>query len=179
MKERALTQRDRIFRAVLEVLGDSYSPLEPTAPQFYPVNSLSGVEISPPGSRSMSPKSETDEITRQRSDGLFLVPADPIAKFYSEGGYAYLVHCSKLESKGFQRGPLSFPFKENPRMTQLVEMLDRIPRNAIFESMRRDPRLNGGKKRKWRRRSSSQTIENNSSERKHKDAQPGGRKNAA
>ena len=48
----------------------------------------------------------------------------------------------------FYQGKVDKYNPDKPLFVKLIELAD-VPRNAVFDALRRDPRLNGGKKRDW------------------------------
>lgn len=96
MTERKLSQKEKVFQAVLKVLGDKYNPTQNMASHFHPINKFNGPKPT-----------------------------------------------------NFSRGPLNWESDDNPLLIQVIKIAH-VPRNAVFDALRRDPRLNGGVKRKWK-----------------------------
>lgn len=144
------TQKERVFQAVLAVLGSKYDPTEKADKYFHPVNTLNGIQprLPLPGKNMYLTKKEISELRALTQDSA--IKEDNIEKWYREYGFNWLTKISQQKCSQFYRGPIPWPYVENPLLTKVIE-ISRVPRNAVFESLRRDPRLNGGVKRVWKK----------------------------
>lgn len=186
MTEKKLSQKERVFRAVIQLLGEKYDPSKNMAVYFYPVNPYKqNLPAPPPGFE------EVEKMERQPDETIYetvkevdcpvrgtvtqpvkfrrlrpgLSPEQEKAKAMADA-YRKILALSKIEIQGFDnsyRVPFKVPgfnnsanayFPENPLFIRLIELAG-VPRSAVFDALRRDPRLNGGKKRKWKSKKKS------------------------
>jgi len=160
------SQKERVFKTVIRLLGEKYDPARDMAVYFHPINSLKETELTPPpGYDELRPIDEGGEET-YRDTKTFECPVrgtvtetviikrlKPQLTPEQEkmralvNAYNQNKHLRELQISDFKT-TFGWPFRENPLLQELIE-LSGVPRNAVFDALRRDPRLNGGKKRCW------------------------------
>jgi hypothetical protein len=168
VSEKKLSQKERVFRAIVQLLGEKYDPAKNMAVYFYPINPYKGnVPAPPPGfdefeKMERETKEHSYETTKtidcpirgkveEQVNIRRLLPtltAEQEKMRALANAYKKILDLSKIEIIGFDKYG-HFPFPENPLFVKLIELAD-VPRIAVFDALRRDPRLNGGSKRKWK-----------------------------
>lgn len=158
--DKSISQKERVFRAVLELLGDKYDPSEPVAKHFVPINTMKGFSLPTQDKPDWNFKTDIRDVEKHKSQGLSINSSESSQRIHIPRNLRKrLDKVGQVSATQFYRGPLSVEYQENPLLTKLIE-LAKVPRGAIFESFRRDSRLNGGVKRVWKKSNTQSTAIN-------------------